>query len=310
MTKDLLSRTINLPKRLIIFTNLIAIIASTSAVILTYLDIFPFQSSLGLYRILPGDILIDFIWVWCLAAISGIIIYAVSPYLARFFIGLHRVFTGGAYDYHIQVRESNDIQSSSTRRLILPAFVSLGFSFTLTNSSDVMNSLFVVENFDSLPEGVAGSLLVSMPMFFILLLLVGLITILFAPAWLLEDNYIICEKKNKGSTTEIEGIGNWYLTLMKGFAGISTIIVYVFISIDMITWFQLLPTYTVEVPIWLFLIPVFVVVVSPLIALAPISFAYAFYAVAYTRNSRNLKKHLTKMEIDRVSVEVKPIDSL
>jgi len=308
MSDDVSSQGIRLPIKLVVVTNLIAFGAAASLVILAYIGIFPFQDPLGLYRILPGDILMDFIWVWIIAGFTGILTYLVTPYLANFFIMIHRIQTRGMYEYHIQAREDVNDEVDLSRSLIVPAFVSLGFSLTLVNMSQGPSSLFVTENFDSLPTGVAEPLLASMPILFVLILIAGFISIVFAPAWLLEDMGIICEKKVVGGTSDIEGIGNWYLTLLKGFAGISTILAYVFISMDMITWFQLLPTYTVEVPIWLFLIPVVVVVLSPLFALAPISVSYLFYVRAYKRNSLNLSQQLNRMGVKKATVEVKSTD--
>ncbi len=296
------------PKRLVIVTNSIALISAGLAVILTYMGIFLFQSPLGLYRILPGDILVDFVWIWVIALLSGMIIYAISAFLLKRYLGLHRIFTGGSYNYYIQKRDSLEIQTSHAKRLITPALVSLGVSFSLTQVPDIVYSLFVVESFDSLPAPVAAPLLASMPLFFILLLIASFISIVFAPAWMLEDIGIICEKRSTGETADIMGVGNWYLTLLKGFGGITTLLAYVFISIDMIAWFQALPTYGVEVPIWFFLIPVVVVIASPLIALAPISVAYILYLTILSKSASALELNLREKGLKQVLVDIRSVE--
>ncbi len=297
-----------IPLRVVIITNLIAGIAAASAVVFTYVGIFPFDTELGLYRILPGDILVDFIWIWILAGSIGLILYLLSPYLANLFLVVHKILTGGAYDYHFQVLE-NGSETKQTRKLILPAFVSLGLTYTMINISQDFSSIFVFEGFNSLPEGVREPLLASMPLFFILLLLASVVTFVFAPAWLLEDTGLICVKKGGSGTAYVEGVGNWYLAFLKGFAGITTILAYLFTSLDMISWFQMLPTYTVEVPILIFLIPVTVVIFSPLIALAPISISYSLYVRGYSRNSEKLMRVIEKRDIDSVSVEILKVNS-
>lgn len=305
MDDTLQKRSLQVPKKLVIVANLVAVVSAAIAIAVTYLGVFPFQSPLGLYPILPGDILIDFIWIWGLAIVFGLIVYLISPFLANLFLGLHRILTGGSYDYHIQKRDSGEHRPLHSRRLITPALVCLGLSFSITKIPDVANALFVMDSFDHMPTPVADPLLASMPLFFVLLLLASFISILFAPVWFLEDVGIICEKKSTGTTADIMGVGNWYLILLKGFAGISTVLAYIFVSIDMIAWFQALPTYGVEVPIWLFLIPVMVVIASPLIALAPISVAYIFYLKALSKSSSSFEKGMIAKGFKQVSVEVR-----
>ncbi|MGY5880581.1 MAG: hypothetical protein RTV31_10030, partial [Candidatus Thorarchaeota archaeon] len=60
----------------------ITIIITT--VVFTYLGAFPFDSDLGIYRILPGDILIDFIWLYVFSIILGLALYFISPMLSSF----------------------------------------------------------------------------------------------------------------------------------------------------------------------------------------------------------------------------------
>ncbi len=91
------SQNIKMPKKLIVVANLMAFGAAASLVILASIGVFPFQDPLGLYRILPGDILMDFIWVWVIAGLTGILAYLATPFLAKFFIVIHRIQTGGDY---------------------------------------------------------------------------------------------------------------------------------------------------------------------------------------------------------------------
>ncbi|MFW9921435.1 MAG: hypothetical protein ACFFED_17685 [Candidatus Thorarchaeota archaeon] len=308
MSEDSSPKKAIFPVRVVILTNIIAIVAAASTVILSLSGIFPFEGPLGVYRILPGNILIDFLWVWIIAIIMGVLLFLLTPYLSGVYLGLHRIMTGGGYEYHLQSLESKE-GSRSTGQLLVPSFVALGLSFTITNISNIVATIFVVESFDGLPEGVREPLLSSMPLFFILLLIATIISFVFAPAWLLEDLGIICRRKGDEATAYIEGVGNWYLALLKGFAGISTILAYIFTSVDMVNWYQILPTYGVEVPIWLYLIPVLVIMVSPAIALAPISISYTLYLLGIERNSRKLRKMVETRNMEQVTITVKAIDS-
>jgi hypothetical protein len=56
----------------VILIQFFVIIIITVTVIFTYLGAFPFDRNLGIYRILPGDILIDFIWLYVFSIILGL----------------------------------------------------------------------------------------------------------------------------------------------------------------------------------------------------------------------------------------------
>ena len=51
----------SIPWRFVVPLHIIAIASMTLTVVFSYAGIFPFTSPLGLYRLLPGDILIDFV---------------------------------------------------------------------------------------------------------------------------------------------------------------------------------------------------------------------------------------------------------
>ncbi len=290
-------------------SNALALAFAGAAVVLTYMGVFPFQSPDGIYRILPGGILLDFIWIWLIAIVVAVGIYYVTPRMAYLVIQFHRMLSGGAYTYHFQVRDKEREYSRHLGKIIIPALTALGLSFTVTNMVGLVDVLFVTENFDSLPPGVAGPLKTSMPIFFVLLLISTVIPILFAASWLLEDLGVICERKTEGTgtTADIEGVGNWYIALLKGFAGISTILAYFFIMVQMIQWYQMLPTYGVEVPIWFYLVPVLVVVLSPLIAVAPISISYLLYNMTKAKDQEKLKAMLMAKGLKRVVVDVREV---
>lgn len=309
MTETQSPQDLKTPKRIVVVSNALALAFAGAAVVLTYMGVFPFQSPDGIYRILPGGILPDFIWIWLIAIVVGIGIYYVTPRMAFLVIQFHRMLSGGAYNYHFQVRDKEREYSRHFGKIIVPALTALGLSFTVTNMVGLVDVLFVTESFDSLPPAVAGPLKASMPIFFVLLLISTVIPILFAASWLLEDLGVICERKTEGTgiTADIEGVGNWYLAMLKGFAGISTILAYFFIMVQMVQWYQMLPTYGVEVPIWFYLIPVLVVVLSPLIAVAPISISYLLYNMTEAKDREKLKAMLAAKGLKRVVVDVREV---
>jgi hypothetical protein len=144
-----------------------------------------------------------------------------------------------------------------------------------------------------------------MPLFFILLLLSSFIVLFFAPAWLLEDSGVICEKETQDTheTADIEGVGNWYLKFLKGFAGISTLLAYLLVSVDMLAWIESLSG-SIEVSIVFYILPVLVVLIAPLIAVAPISIAIISYELALRKNANSLNEGMRNRGLEVVDVQL------
>jgi len=294
----------SIPWRFMVPLHIVAIVSMAFTVVFSYAEVFPFTNPLGIYRLLPGDILIDFVWLYIISVAIGIVVYLTSRHLSLLQWKMHRLITGRNCNYHIQALDPRVGHMGYIRRLIIPAFVSLGLASTLSSNSSIVDFLFVTESFDTLAPSARG-IAETMPLFFILLLISSFIVIFFAPTWLLEDTGVIYERKTEGtrSTADIEGVGNYYLALLKGFAGISTIATYFLIVLQTYEWFALLPG-TIEVPLWFFLLPVVVIFIAPLLAMGPISVVYSFYELALRRNVKDLERRMKSEGLERVVVEL------
>lgn len=271
------------------------------------MGVFPFDSNLGAYRVLPGNILFDFIWLYILSSFVGVLIYFVSPSISVLLWKLHRYLTSKNYNYYLQEFSTQSISSPQPRRMILPAFVALGISFSISNIRGLANAIFVFDSSGSIaPE--AQTIATSMALLFILLLLSCFIVLLFVPMWLMQDKGLVCELKTKPRmTADIEGVGNWFLKMMKGFAGISTIVAYIFTIFQTIEWYQFVLTSPPEggLTLLIFLIPVAAVIVSPLLALGPISIAYVLYEKSLLKNLDSLGSRIEQHTLSTVEIDLK-----
>ena len=84
----------------VILIQLFVITTIIITVYFTYLGAFPFDSELGIYRIFPGDILFDFIWLYVVSIVLGLLLYFIAPLLAGFFVRMHRTFIGRGSKYY------------------------------------------------------------------------------------------------------------------------------------------------------------------------------------------------------------------
>ena len=278
----------------ILLIQFLVITTISITVSFTYLGAFPFDRDLGIYRILPGDILFDFIWLYVFSGILGLVLYFITPALTGVFLKLHKILIGKNSKYYLQDIEPNSTSSGQIRRFLLPAFTALGISYSIANNASIVNAIVVMESFEDLALE-AQTILVSLSLLFILLLVSCFIMLLFVPIWTLQDVGLVRESERKpGVISETEGVGNWYLKLVKGFAGISTLVAYIFTIFQTIEWYQFVLQSPPEggFSILIFLIPVAAVAVAPILALGPISFVYIFYMKSNARDLSTYQKWL------------------
>ncbi|MHA2426382.1 MAG: hypothetical protein ACXAEF_16455, partial [Candidatus Thorarchaeota archaeon] len=114
-------------------------------------------------------------------------------------------------------------------------------------------------------------------------------------------------KTKPRTTADIEGVGNWYLKMMKGFAGISTVVAYIFTIFQTIEWYQFVLSSPPEggFTLLIFLIPVVAVIASPLLALGPISVVYVLYEKALAKNLTSLDVHIQRDGLSIVEIDLR-----
>jgi hypothetical protein len=283
--------------------NILAVVAIISGVVFSQQHIFPFYDPQGIYPFLPGNFLLDSIWLYAITILIGVLIYFATPRLSLAFLRLHRLLRSN-YEYHLEERTSSS-EGNPIRRVVVPAFASLGIAVSLAESS-IAPSIFVFENFENF-ESPQPAIEATFPVFFILLLVATVILLIFAPIWLLSDVGVICQRAQLDSrtTTNIEGVGDYYLKLLKGFAGVSTIIVYGLLMLRMFEWYGWVMTFEdLPFPAIVLLIPVLIALGGPVIAMGPLSLVLMFYETSLGRNVKALESRLEERGLQKRRVEV------
>ncbi|MFW9907799.1 MAG: hypothetical protein ACFFEF_04430 [Candidatus Thorarchaeota archaeon] len=270
--------------------ELLVITTIAITVYLTYRGVFPFDDELGIYRILPGDTLMDFIWLYILSGFTGLVLFFITPNISRVLLRVHRSIRGKNARYYFQTIDHQVNGIGQLRRTLIPAFAALGIAYSISNIQTIANAIFVSEGFIAIEE--TQTIISSLSLLFILLLFACFILIVFTPIWLLQDSGLVCElEKKPGAISEIEGVGNWYLRMMKGFAGISTIVAYIFTVIQTIGWYQSALQSPPEggFSVLILLVPVAAVAAAPLLALGPILLVFVAYEVSLRRSLPKLQ---------------------
>ncbi len=297
-----------IPWRLIIALGIPSIVLSAITVVLSNIHLFPLYDPQGVYRFLPGDIMVDFLWIVAVSIVVGLLVILLSPYIATLLWLGHRIVKAKGYDYYLQVRD-NRPERHLWRRAVTPVFVALGITFLIVNSN-ALSVVFVTENFDVIgPEDVI--IMTGLPVLFILLIVGAVVPLIFAPLWLLDDIGMISARRalSRRTTPDIEGVGAFYLKLLKGFAGASTIIGYFVIGAQTVSWFMTFVDRMSELsfPIFVLFVPLGAIIGAPLLGMISILVVMIFYELAVVRNTERLEKIVSRFGVKRVRVDITTI---
>jgi len=238
MAKGKISRYRNLIILYFFYTIFWIILASIMRAI-----IFPEGTPIALTKFIPvDDVLTELVLVFViLIPISGIIGAFLGGYvLSPLIMILHKLFYRSKKYYGIQY-ESEDKKISLLSSGFYPVLMAVNLSFIFLTPEIISGILEadVTANFE---------IVLRIPVFIRLLgqiiLLVftfGASTVLFSPVWLLKDSGIVFTTKNKvensNETLLIKSIGEWFQTLLKGYAGIGVIFTYFFVISDFVILF-------------------------------------------------------------------------
>ena len=205
--------------------------------------IFPEGTPIALTRFIPvDDVLVELVLVFViLIPISGIIGTLLGGYiLSPIIMILHKFFYRSNKFYGIQ-HESEDKKISLLSSGFYPVLMAVNLSFIFLTPEIISGILEadVIANF---------AVVLKIPVFIrllgqmiLLIFTFGASTLLFSPVWLLKDSGIVFTTKNRvensNETLLIKSIGEWFQTLLKGYAGIGVILTYFFVIFDFVIIF-------------------------------------------------------------------------
>ncbi len=236
MSKSKLSRYRNLLIYYILYIIFWFIITSILRII-----IFPDGTPVALTRFIPvDDVLTELILVFVLILpISGIIGtflggYILSPIIMVF----HKSFYRSSKFYGIQ-SESNGKKVKLLSSSIYTVLMAINLSFYFL-TPEILSTILEADVISDLTNTLKIPVFLRLLGQTILLILTfGASTLLFSPVWLLKDSGIIFTTKekveNSNETILIKSIGEWFQTLLKGYAGIGVILTYTLVILDSFT---------------------------------------------------------------------------
>ncbi len=203
--------------------------------------IFPDGTPVALTRFIPvDDVLVELILVFILILpLSGIIGTFLGGYiLSPIIMVLHKSFYRSSKFYGIQ-SESNNKKVKLLNSGFYPVLMAINLSFYFL-TPEIISAILETNVISDL------TIVLKIPVFLrllgqtiLLIFTFGASTLLFSPVWLLKDSGIIFATKEKVVNSDekllIKSIGEWFQTLLKGYAGIGVILTYTLVIFDFIT---------------------------------------------------------------------------
>jgi len=205
--------------------------------------IFPSGTPNALIQFIPvDDVLAELVIVFLVfIPISGIIGVLLGGYiLSPIIMVLHKYFYRSKKFYGIQY-ESEDKKFSLLKSGFYPVLMAVNLSFIFL-TPEIISTILEADVINE----IANSL--RIPVFLrvlgqtiLLIFTFGASTVLFSPVWLLRDSGIVFTTKDKvensNETLLIKSIGEWFQTLLKGYAGIGVLFTYIFVIYDFVLLF-------------------------------------------------------------------------
>ncbi len=228
--------------------------------------IFPEGTPIALTNFIPvDDVLVELVLVFVIfLPISGIIGALLGGYiLSPLIMILHKFLYRSKKYYGIQY-ESEDKKIRLLSSGFYPVLMAVNLSFIFL-TPEIISTILEADVISNFAAPLAASKIsVSVRLLGQIILLIftfGASTSLFSPIWLLKDSGIVFATKEKVENSNemllIKSIGEWFQTLLKGYAGIGVILTYFFVIFDSVTRFinnMGVPGNTLNVPslfLWL-----------------------------------------------------------
>jgi hypothetical protein len=205
--------------------------------------IFPDGTPKALIDFIPvDDVLAILVLVFLvLIPISGMIGallggYIVSPIIMI----LHKFFYRSRRYYGIQY-EAEDKKVSVLKSGFYPVLMAVNLSFIFL-TPEIISMILEADVINEFAISLRIPVFIRLLSQTILLIFTfGASTVFFSPVWLLRDSGIVFTTKekveNSNETLLIKSIGEWFQTLLKGYAGIGVIFTYIFVIYDFVFLF-------------------------------------------------------------------------
>ncbi len=200
-------------------------------VILNFLPLIRNVSTDDLIPIIPGGMFSDVIICLLLPFLFMVIMLFLGPIMTTSMVRMHKIIKLKKYDYFIIPIEKKISGKRILLRAVFPGLLAVNVAIYMSFSNTI-NQFFYYNG------GEAQNIAVIIE-YMSILLGIPVASLIILPIWMLQYSGLMSSKRiesyNRPVTPDIESVGQFYTKMLKGYVGISTIIAYSLILIEIFT---------------------------------------------------------------------------
>jgi len=194
-------------------------------IITTFLSFLPLiyaDDSTDLIPIIPGGLVSDVLVSILIPFFFMLILLFLGPIIVQILVRIHKLMKFNKYEYFIIPTDKVLSGKRILLRAIFPGLLAINIAIYISLYGD-LNPLFHHTGADpqNLPIVIEYiAIIIGIPAACVIML----------PIWMLESSGLMCSRQvelyNRPITPDIESVAQFYIKMLKGYVGISTIIAY------------------------------------------------------------------------------------
>lgn len=194
-------------------------------IITTFLSFLPLiyaDDSTDLIPIIPGGLVSDVLVSILIPFFFMLILLFLGPIIVQILVRIHKLMKFNKYEYFIIPTDKVLSGKRILLRAIFPGLLAINIAIYISLYGD-LNPLFHHTGADpqNLPIVIEYiAIIIGIPAACVIML----------PIWMLESSGLMCSRQvelyNRPVTPDIESVAQFYIKMLKGYVGISTIIAY------------------------------------------------------------------------------------
>ena len=202
------------------------IISVILTIIAIYLALLPlYHGEPELIPMIPGNAVLDAIISVIIPFSFMFIMLIIGPIMAPFLIRVHKLMKLKKYDYFVVEIKKKLSGSRILLRAIFPGLLAINVAMYISFSSSLSSYIF------SDPDNIGATIEYAA-----ILIGVPIASLLVLPLWILQSSGLMCSKNielyKRPVTPDIEGVGQFYIKMLKGYVGISTVASYSYVLFE------------------------------------------------------------------------------
>jgi len=191
-----------------------------------YLALLPlFSGGTELIPIIPGNKASDAIASIIIPFFFMFIMLLLGPVMVPVLIRLHKLIKLRKFEYFVVKIEKKLSGTRILLRAIFPGLLAVNIAMYISFSSSLSSYIYID------PNNVGATIEYAA-----IIIGVPIASLLVLPLWILQYSGVMCSKKielyKRPVTPDIESVGQFYVKMLKGYVGISTVVSYTLVLFE------------------------------------------------------------------------------